>query len=44
MGDGTAVVDWQFIVWSGRLGFALKNYIDQKFMKVFQVSGEVNRS
>jgi len=36
MGDGTAVVRWHSLVWSGRLGFALKNYIDRKFMKAFQ--------
>jgi NADH dehydrogenase FAD-containing subunit len=44
MGDGTAVVGWHSLVWGGKLGFALKNYIDQTFMKNFQVSGEVNRS
>jgi NADH dehydrogenase FAD-containing subunit len=44
MGDGTAVVQWHSLVWGGRLGFALKNYIDKTFMKDFQVSGEVNRS
>ena len=37
MGDGTAVVRWHSIVWGGALGFALKNYIDRKFMKTFQV-------
>ena len=42
LGDGTAVVQWHSIVWGGRLGFALKNYIDRKFMKNFQVSGELN--
>ena len=42
MGDGTAVVRWHFLVWGGRLGFALKNYIDRKFMENFQVSGEVS--
>jgi NADH dehydrogenase FAD-containing subunit len=36
MGDGTAVVRWHSLVWNGRLGFALKNYIDRKFMKAFQ--------
>jgi len=41
MGDGTAVVRWHFLVWGGRLGFALKDYIDRKFMENFQVSGEV---
>jgi len=42
MGDGTAVVRWHSLVWGGRLGFALKNYIDRKFMENFQVSGEVS--
>ena len=42
MGDGTAVVQWHSLVWGGRLGFALKNYIDKTFMKKFQVSGELN--
>ena len=36
MGDGTAVVRWHTLVWGGPLGFALKNYIDRKFMKAFQ--------
>ena len=42
LGDGTAVVQWHSIVWGGRLGFALKNHIDQTFMKNFQVSGELD--
>ncbi len=37
MGDGTAVVRWHSLIWGGTLGFALKNYIDRKFMKAFQV-------
>ncbi len=41
MGDGTAIVDWHSLVWGGRIGFALKDYIDRKFMKAFQVSGEL---
>ena len=41
MGDGSAVVYWHSLVFGGKLGFALKNYIDRKFMKNFQVSGEV---
>ena len=36
MGDGTAVVRWHSLIWGGSLGFALKNYIDRKFMKAFQ--------
>lgn len=42
MGDGTAVVQWHSLVWGGRLGFALKNYIDRTFMKNFQISGELD--
>ncbi|CAB1077574.1 NADH dehydrogenase-like protein [Olavius algarvensis Delta 1 endosymbiont] len=41
MGDGSAVVQWHSLVWGGRLGFALKNYIDKAFMKKFQISGEL---
>ena len=44
LGDGTAVVQWHSVVWGGRLGFALKNYIDQTFMKNFQISGELEES
>jgi len=36
MGDGTAVVRWHSLVWGGALGFALKNYLDRKFMRAFQ--------
>jgi len=28
--------------WEGRLAFLLKNYIDRKFMKTFQISGELD--
>jgi hypothetical protein len=28
-------------IWDGRLSFILKDYIDRKFMKQFQVSGEL---
>jgi NADH dehydrogenase FAD-containing subunit len=42
MGDGTAVVRWHSLIWGGKPGFTLKNYIDRKFMKEFQVSGEVS--
>jgi NADH dehydrogenase FAD-containing subunit len=41
LGDGTAVVGWHSLIWGGKLGFALKNYIDRSFMKTFQVSGEL---
>ena len=42
LGDGSAVVQWHSLVWGGRLGFMLKNYIDRTFMKNFQVSGELD--
>ena len=41
LGDGTAIVHWHAMVWGGKLGFALKDYIDRKFMRLFQVSGEL---
>lgn len=40
MGDGRGIFwkkDW---VWDGRLAFLLKDYIDNRFMRMFQVSGE----
>jgi NADH dehydrogenase FAD-containing subunit len=36
MGDGTAIVRWKFLVFDGRPGFALKDYLDRRFMKMFQ--------
>ena len=36
MGDGTAIVRWKPFVFDGRLGFALKNYLDRRFMNMFQ--------
>jgi NADH dehydrogenase FAD-containing subunit len=36
MGDGTAIVRWKSFVFDGRIGFALKNYLDRRFMKMFQ--------
>jgi NADH dehydrogenase FAD-containing subunit len=36
MGDGTAIVRWQGVVFDGRPGFALKDYLDRRFMKMFQ--------
>jgi hypothetical protein len=36
MGDGTAIVRWKFIVFDGRTGFVLKDYLDRRFMKMFQ--------
>ena len=42
LGDGTALVHWHAMVLGGKFGFALKNYIDRKFMQEFQVSGELD--
>jgi NADH dehydrogenase FAD-containing subunit len=41
MGDGQGILwkkDW---AWESRLAFLLKDYIDRKFMRKFQVSGEL---
>jgi NADH dehydrogenase FAD-containing subunit len=40
LGDGSGIFVRDSWVWNGRLAFILKNYIDQRFMKKFQVSGE----
>jgi hypothetical protein len=42
VGDGQGIFwkkDW---AWESRLGFLLKDYIDRKFMRKFQVSGELD--
>ncbi len=40
MGRGEGLLKWKNIMVKGRAAFALKNSIDRKFMKSFQVSGE----
>jgi NADH dehydrogenase FAD-containing subunit len=40
MGDGTGIFWKKHLVWDGRFAFLLKDYIDRRFMKKFQVSGE----
>ena len=40
MGDGRGIIWKKEFIWHGRLAFALKDYIDRKFMRTFQVSGE----
>jgi len=35
MGDGSAIVRWKSLVFDGRPGFALKDYLDRRFMKMF---------
>jgi NADH dehydrogenase FAD-containing subunit len=42
LGDGRGILSWRSCVFSGHLAFWLKNYIDKKFMKRFQVSGEID--
>ena len=41
LGDGTGIFVRKSWVWSGRLAFLLKDYIDRRFMKKFQISGEL---
>lgn len=40
MGDDRGIFWRGNMVWEGRLAFRLKDYIDRKFMRKFQVSGE----
>jgi NADH dehydrogenase FAD-containing subunit len=40
MGDGRGILWRKSCVWDGRLAFILKDYIDRRFMRKFQVSGE----
>jgi len=44
LGDGTAVLVRKSLVFGGSLAFKLKDRIDRKFMKVFQLSGELEES
>ena len=41
MGNGRGILWKKNWLWEGRLAFRLKDYIDRKFMKKFQVSGEL---
>ena len=41
LGDGRAIYWRNKRVWGGRLAFIFKNYLDKKFMRKFQVSGEL---
>lgn len=36
LGDGTAIVSWKGLVFGGRPGFVLKNYLDRRFMRRFR--------
>jgi NADH dehydrogenase FAD-containing subunit len=40
LGDGRGIFCKKSWVWDGRWAFYLKDYIDRKFMKKFQISGE----
>lgn len=40
MGNGKGIYWRGNWVWQGRLAFLLKNYLDRRFMKAYQVSGE----
>ena len=40
MGDGRGIFWKKSWVWDGRFAFLLKDYIDRRFMRTFQVSGE----
>jgi NADH dehydrogenase FAD-containing subunit len=42
MGNGRGILWKKNSVYEGRLAFLLKNYIDRKFMRKFQVAGESN--
>jgi NADH dehydrogenase FAD-containing subunit len=42
MGNGQGIIWKKNWVWRSRLAFLLKNYIDRKFMRKFQISGELN--
>jgi NADH dehydrogenase FAD-containing subunit len=40
MGDGTGIFFRKSCVWDGKMAFTLKNYIDNKFVKKFQLCNE----
>jgi NADH dehydrogenase FAD-containing subunit len=42
MGNGKGIFWKKRWIWDGRLAFLLKDYIDRRFMRAFQVSGEVD--
>jgi len=42
LGDGKGIYVKKNWVWGGRLAFQLKDYIDRRFIRNFQVSGEQN--
>ncbi|MCP5109190.1 MAG: FAD-dependent oxidoreductase [bacterium] len=44
MGDGTAIFTRKSLSFGGKVAFKLKDRIDRKFMKVFQLSGELDET
>jgi NADH dehydrogenase FAD-containing subunit len=44
LGDGRGIFRRQNLVFDGRLAFWLKDYIDRRFMRKFQISGELNEA
>ena len=44
LGDRRGLFRRKEIVWNGRLAFRLKDYLDRRFMRTFQVSGELSGS
>jgi len=44
MGDGTAIFNRKSLIFSGKFAFKLKDRIDRKFMKIFQLSEELNET
>ncbi len=42
MGNGRGILWKKNFLWEGRLAFLLKDYIDRKFMRKFQVAGELD--
>jgi len=44
MGNGRGILWKKNFVWQGHLAFLLKDYIDRKFMRKFQMAGESNEA
>jgi NADH dehydrogenase FAD-containing subunit len=42
MGNGKGIFWKENWIWEGRLAFRLKDYIDRRFMRAFQISGELD--
>ncbi len=40
MGDGRGILSKWGLVWEGRWAFLMKDYVDRRFMRAYQVSGE----